>query len=154
MVETLRDRRLRYVRSIPESRSTSRALFGQTSGLDGQRVLVLGTHPTETLCALVHTECRTAEARLPDAHSEARSADLVLVPHVTVVTLGQIVAQAARSLVHDGRIILAVDTHERSLVSTATRALSNAGFKALYARVDGEETRIYAQQQGLEAFRN
>ena len=129
MGETLRDRRLRYARSILESRSTSTALLGENSSLDGLRILVLGTAPSETLCALVHTECRAAQSRLPDAACEARAADLVLVPHVTLVTLGRVVRQAAHALDPDGRLVIAIPAGERDFIGCASRELLQAGFE-------------------------
>nr|WP_321984147.1 hypothetical protein [uncultured Lichenicoccus sp.] len=129
MGETLRDRRLRYARAILDSRSTTTALLGENSDLDGLRVLVLGTAPNETLCALLHTECRTAEARLPDAICETHIADLVLAPHVTLVNLGRVVRQAARALDQHGRFVVAVPNGERDFIGSANRELLQAGFE-------------------------
>ncbi|WP_428377342.1 hypothetical protein [Lichenicoccus sp.] len=129
MGETLRDRRLRYARAILDSRSTATALLGESSDLDGLRVLVLGAAASETLCALMHTECRNAEARLPDASCDARMADLVLAPHVTLVTLGRVVRQAAWALDQHGRIVIAVPGGERDFIGSATRELLQAGFE-------------------------
>ncbi|TLU71529.1 hypothetical protein [Lichenicoccus roseus] len=129
MGETLRDRRLRYARAILESKSSSTALLGENAGLDGLRVLVLGAAPSETLCALMHTECRKAEARLPDASCEINSADLVLVPHVTLITLGRVARQAARALERHGRIVMANPGGERDFIGSASRELVQAGFE-------------------------
>ena len=145
MGETLRGRRLRYVRAILQFHSTSAALLGETSSLDGLRVLVLGAAPADTLCALMHTECR-AEARLPDSHCEARSADLVLAPHVTLVTVARVVAQAARSLDPGGRIVMALPTDDRELNAAALRTLADAGFLAPSMDRDGSETRPRAER--------
>lgn len=144
MSETLRDRRLRYARAILQSRSTWTSLLGEISGLDGLRVLVLGTAPTETLCALMHTECRKAEARLPDAYSDARSADLVLVPHVTVITIGRVIAQAARSLDHGGRIVVAMQADDRDLKLATLRTLGEFGFLMPSTRIDGADMKVHA----------
>ncbi len=146
MSETLRDRRLRYARAILQSRSTSTALLAETSDLEGLRVLVLGTAPANTLCALMHTECRKAEARLPDAYCEARSADLVLAPHVGLVTIGRVVAQAARSLDHGGRIVLALPADDRDLRAAALRTLGEFGFLTPSMDVDGGEIRVRAER--------
>ena len=143
MSESLRDRRTRYARTILQSRSSSVALVGETSDLEGMRVLVLGCYPADTLAALIHTECRRAEARLPDAHTEARSADIVLVPHATLVTIGRIINQAARSLDDHGRMVIAVPQHERDFVGLATKALLQAGFDTAYLQTDGGEIRIH-----------
>ncbi len=117
------------------------------------RVLVLGTAPADTLCALMHTECRNAEARLPDSHCEARSADLVLAPHVTLVTVARVVAQAARSLDHGGRIVMALPTDDRELNAAALRTLADAGFLAPSMDRDGGETRLRAGR-GPDPTRN
>ena len=146
MSETLRDRRLRYARTILQSRRSAIALLGETSDLESLRVLVLGTAPADTLCALMHTECRKAEARLPEAHIEMRTADLVLAPHVTLVTLELVVAQAARALDHNGRIVLAVAPRERDFVGQALRALNRAGFEGAYLVSEGGESRIHAER--------
>ena len=153
MSETLRDRRLRYARAILQSRSTSAALLGETSGLDGLRVLVLGTAPAETLCALMHTDCRNAGSRHPDAHAEARSADLVLVPHVSLITVGRVIAQAARALDRDGRIVVAVPGADRDLRLATLRLLTEAGFQTPSTRVEGDETRLQARR-GANPSRN
>lgn len=144
MSETLRDRRTRYARAILQSRSGSVALVGETSDLDGQRVLVLGSYPAETLAALIHTECRKAEARRPDACTETGSADLVLVPHPTLVTISRIVEQAARSLDDHGRIAVAVPLNERDFIGLAVKTLIQAGFETPVLQVEGGETRIHA----------
>ena len=144
MTETLRDRRLRYARTILQSRPTSTALVGENTSLEGLRVLVLGSFPAETLCALMHTECRKAEARQPDGHTEARSADLVLAPHVTLVTISRVIAQAARSLDHAGRIVIAVPPFEHDFVNLTIRALLQAGFEMPFLQSEAGETRIHA----------
>ena len=144
MSETLRDRRTRYARTILQSRSSSVALVGETSDLEGQRVLVLGTYPADTMAALVHTECRRAETRLPDAHTDARCADLVLVPHATLVTITRIIAQAARSLDDHGRMIIAAPSNERDFVGLTVKALIQAGFQTPTMQTDGGQTRIQA----------
>ena len=146
MSETLRDRRLRYARAILQSRSTSAALLGETTDLDGLRVLVLGTAPADTLCALMHTDCRKAEARLPDGHVEAGSADLALVAHVSLLTVSRIVAQAARALDHGGRIVMALPTEDRILKGAALHTLAEFGFAAPQVDVDGGEARIRADR--------
>ena len=149
MSELLRDRRLHYAQAILQSRSASRALLGETSDLDGLRVLVLGTAPADTLCALMYTECRKAECRLPDAYCEARSADLVLAPHVTLITISRIAAQAARSLDRGGRIVVALPADDRDLKVAALRTLCEAGFLAPSIHIDGGDMRIRAER-GLD----
>lgn len=144
MSGTLRDRRLRYARTILQSRQCSIALVGETSDLEGLRVLVLGTSAADTLCALMHTECRKAEARTPDAHAETRSADLVLVPHVTLATINPVINQAIRSLDHHGRIVIASPAGERHFIDLTVAALVQAGFEPPFLEFDGGETRIHA----------
>ncbi len=144
MNETLRDRRLRYVRTILQSRRSTVALLGENAALEGLRVLVLGTAAADTLCALMHTECRKAEARLPDAHVEARAADLVLVPHVTLVTINQVIGQAVRSLDHYGRIVIAVPLNQRDFVDVTIGTLLRSGFEMPHLRSEGGQATIHA----------
>ena len=125
MSETLRDRRLRYA-------------------LEGVRLLVLGTAAADTLGALMHTECRKAEARLPEAHVETWSADLVLVPHVTLATINQVVGQAVRSLDHYGRIVIAVPPHECCFVDVTIGTLLRSGFEMPHLRSEGGQAAIHA----------
>jgi hypothetical protein len=146
MSETLRDRRLRYARSILQSRPSSLALVGENFGLDGLRVLVLGTSPADTLCALMHTECRTAEARCPDAYTHMRSADLVLAPYAELTTIGRIAKQAARALDHDGRIVVAASEHERDFIIVAVRELILAGFEQPVLEQEAGQTRVHANR--------
>lgn len=98
MPETLRDRRVRHARSIIMPQPTSAALLGESGDLAGLRVLVLGNAVSETLCALMHTECRRAETRMPGCQTEARSADLVLVPHLTRESVDRVISQATHAL--------------------------------------------------------
>ena len=146
MSETLRDRRLRYARTILQSRRSTMALLGENSALEGLRVLVLGTAAADTLCALMHTECRKAEARLPEAHVESRSADLVLAPHVTLVTINQVINQAVRALDHYGRIVIAVPPHERDFIDVTIGTLVRSGFEVPHLRSEGDQTTIHALQ--------
>ena len=95
MPETLRDRRVRHARSILMPQAASFALLGEAGDLAGLRVLVLGTAVAETLCALMHTECRRAETRMPGCQTDIRSADLVLVPQLTRENVDRVVSQAA-----------------------------------------------------------
>ena len=153
MSETLRDRRLRYARAILQSRSTSAALLGETTDLDGLRVLVLGTAPADTLCALMHTDCRKAEARLPDCHVAVGSADLALVAHVSLLTVSRIVAQAARALDGGGRIVMGLSAEDRMLRDAVLHTLAEFGFSAPQVQVDGSEVRIRADR-GPRPIRN
>ncbi len=144
MSGTLRDRRLRYARTILQSRRSAMALLGENAALEGLRVLVLGTAAADALCALMHTECRKAEARLPEAHVEARSADLVLAPHVTLVTINQVINQAVRALDHDGRIVIAVPPNAGDFVDVTVGTLVRAGFEMPQLRHEGGRTTIHA----------
>jgi len=139
MADTLRGRRLRYAQAILGSRRGGGALLGEAALVDGARVLVLGEAPSETLCALIHTECRTADARLPDAPVEPGSADLVLVPHPSFCTLGRIAVQASRALQAGGRLVMAIPP-ERDFALLASRTLREAGFaEPLGYRENGRE---------------
>ena len=132
MPETLRDRRVRHARSLimgaDETGSSPGPLVGACGDLTGQRVLVLGDMVGKTLCALMHTECRRAEARLPGCSTEGRSADLVLVPHLTDENAAGIIGQAAHALCPRGRIRIALPVADRRLLASCTLLLIGAGF--------------------------
>ncbi len=68
----------------------------------------------------------------------------MLAPHVTLVTVARVVAQAARSLDHGGRIVMALPTDDRELNAAALRTLADAGFLAPSMDRDGGETRLRA----------
>ncbi len=142
MPETLRDRRVRHARSIIMPQPSSAALLGESGDLSGLRVLVLGGAVSETLCALMHTECRRAETRMPGCQTEARSADLVLVPHLTRESVDRVISQATHALCHHGRIVIALPAalpgHGRDLVAHCALMLIGAGFDLPMLRGEGE----------------
>ena len=142
MPETLRDRRVRHARSIIMPQPASAALLGESGDLTGLRVLVLGGAVSETLCALMHTECRRAETRMPGCQTEARSADLVLVPHLTRESVDRVISQATHALCHHGRIVIALPAalpgHGRDLVAHCALMLIGAGFDLPMLRGEGE----------------
>ena len=141
MPETLRDRRVRHARSIIMPQPTSAALLGESGDLAGQRVLVLGGAVSETLCALMNTECRRAETRMPGCQTEARSADLVLVPHLTRENVDRVISQATHALCHHGRIVVALPAaspgHGRDLIAHCSLMLIGAGFDLPMLRGEG-----------------
>ncbi|MCQ8239801.1 hypothetical protein [Rhizosaccharibacter radicis] len=145
MSDTLRARRVRYAQAILQSRSGTEALLGEGGDLLGQRVLVLGERGADTLCALVHTECLSADARLPDAFVRDLAADLVLVPHPSLRTLGRIVAQASRALRPDGRLVMAVPA-EHGFAVLACRALAEAGFAEPMPVLDAGQLRLQTRR--------
>jgi hypothetical protein len=144
MSETLRDRRVRHARSIIMPQPTSTALLGESGDLAGLRVLVLGNAVSETMCALMHTECRRAETRLPGCQTEARSTDLVLVPHLTRENVDRVISQATHALCHHGRVVVALPGHGRDLIAHCAMMLIGAGFDLPTLRGEAEQRTLCA----------
>ncbi len=152
MPETLRDRRVRHARSILMPAPIGAALLGEAGDLTGLNVLVLGQAVPETLCALMHTECRRAESRMPGCQVEAHSAHLVLVPHLAWENVDRVVDQAARALCSSGRIVARIPGQGRDLVAHAALMLIGAGFDLPVRRGEGAET-ILCASRGLHPGR-
>ena len=148
MAETLRDRRVQYARSITMPQPSPAALLGESGDLAGLRVLVLGSAVSETMCALMHTECRSAETRVPGCQTEARSADLVLVPGLTRENVDRVISQATHALCHHGRIVIALPAalpgHGRDLVAHCAMMLIGAGFDLPMLRGEGGSRTLHA----------
>ena len=152
MPETLRDRRLRYARSILTPAPADASLLGETGDLAGLNVLVLGHAVSEMLCALMHTECRRAETRMPGCQVEAHSADLALVPHLAWENVDRVISQAARALCARGRIVARISGQGRDLVAHCALMLIGAGFDLPVLRAQGTET-ILCASRGLHPGR-
>ncbi len=152
MPETLRDRRVRHARSILMPATTGAVLLGETGDLAGLNVLVLGHAVSETLCALMHTECRRAETRTPGCQTEAQSADLVLVPHLTWENVDRVITQAARALCSRGRIVARIPGQGRDLLAHCALMLIGAGFDLPVLRGEATET-ILCATRGLHPGR-
>ncbi len=144
MPETLRDRRIRHARSILMSPPAGNSLLGETGDLAGLRVLVLGQSVSETMCALMHTECRRVESRQPGCQTEARSADLVLVPHLTRENVDRVISQAAHALCQHGRIVIAMPANGRELATHCALMLLGADFDLPAVRGEGENRTLVA----------
>ena len=147
MGDTIRAQRMRYAQAILRSRAASGALLGEGDFADGAHVLVLGEHREDTLCALMHTECLTAESRAPDAAVRERSADLVLVPHLTLRTLGRVVRQAATAARPNARLAM-VRSDEPGFDEAAARELRVMGFDPPYRLGEGAQLRLVAKLAG------
>ena len=132
MLEMLSDQRVHYIRQtrpvvVPPPIST--VLLDESGDVADQRILVLGSNDiAETMCALVHTECRHAETCIPGCHTAAGAVDLVLVPHLTRDNVDGIISQAAHSLCRHGRIVIGLTSQGRQLVALGTLMLIGAGF--------------------------
>ncbi len=150
MAETLRDRRVRHARSIIMPDHSLSPLLGETGNLADLRVLVLGGMVTETLCALMHTECLRAETRTPGCRTEAGSADLVLVPHLTRENADRVITQAAHALSQNGRVVIALPVSSsgqgRELVAHTSLMLIGAGFDLPVLRGEGGQRTLCARR--------
>jgi len=122
------ERNSRYAASILMSPPGAPALLGIDDDLAGLRVLVLGNAVTETLCALMHTECRQAETRTPGCQTTAFSAELVLVPRLTRENVDSVINQAAHALCQNGRIVIATAGKGPELLAHCAMMLLGAGF--------------------------
>ncbi len=146
MPETLRDRRVRHARSILMAPPAGAVLLGETGDLAGLNVLVLGQAVSETLRALMRTDSRRVETRMPGFRVEAHSADLVLVPHLAWENVDRVISQAARALCSTGRIVARIPGQGRDLVTHSAMMLIGAGFDLPVLRGDAAETILCASR--------
>lgn len=149
MPETLRDRRVRYAHSILMPHYAPAALLGESGDLVGQRVLVLGGDVADTMGALMNTECRHAETCRPGCRTEAGSADLALVPHLTRENADRVISQAAHALCHHGRIVIALPEEGHAFISRTAMMLIGAGFNLPILRGEMRQRTLSAVRGGV-----
>ena len=129
MPETLRDRRIRYARTLIAT--SPGALLDEAGDLTGLDVLVLGHQVGETMCELTMTECRSVEARAPGCRVDRRAADVVVVPNLTETSARGVVEQATRALDRGGRMVVRLPREASRLAYDVRVMLAVAGFDAI-----------------------
>ncbi len=146
MSETLRDRRIRYARTLIAA--VPGKLLTEAGDLAGRDVLVLGHQVGETMCELTMTECRSVEARAPGCRVDRGAADVVMVPNVTETTARGVVAQATRALDRGGRVVVRLPEAASRLAYDVRVMLAVAGFDAIREARSAEARVVSAVRAG------
>ncbi len=126
MPDTLRDRRIRHARALLSA--SPGGLIAEAGDLAGRDVLVLGHSVGETLCELIATECRSAEARVPGCRVDRHAVDVVLVPNLAEGASGAIIKQAIAALARGGRIVVRLPPTASRLAHELRETLVLSGF--------------------------
>jgi hypothetical protein len=101
-------------------------LLDYVSDVAGAHALILGTDGADLMCALLRRGCAAATALCRSENIEARSADLVIIPHASPATIEQTLYQARRALTPNGRVVLRVDNDQSGWASFSTVRLLRA----------------------------
>ncbi|MDR3537756.1 MAG: hypothetical protein P4L71_14760 [Acetobacteraceae bacterium] len=108
------------------------ALLDGLTGLEDERVLILGHGAVELMCALIRGGCQEVTELRSCDRPEPHVADLVLVPQLASVEQAAMIAgHARRALVPTGRIVLGAPGH---LAVPVSRVLRLHGFSGLRRR--------------------
>lgn len=122
----------RAVLRVPSDDDPALALLDGLTGLERDRVLIIGHGAVELMCALIRGGCQEVTELRRGDRPEAGIADLVLVPQLASADQAAIViGHARRALLPTGGVVIGTPGH---LATTLTRTLRLFGFSALHRR--------------------
>lgn len=147
-LHVLRRRRVAYAQGLIHGGPGG--IVAAAGDLAAKDVLVLGPVVGSTMCALVMTECRRAESRLPGCRVDPGAADIVLVPAAPGAAMPGLVRQAAAALRDGGSVVIQLPG--RPAAAAGIRDLVSAGgFLALREVGRGDARFLLAERRHVHA---
>ncbi len=146
-LHVLRQRRVAYAQGLIQG--TACGVVAAAGDLAAKDVLVLGPVVSSTMCALVMSECRRAESRLPGCRVEPASADIAIIPPAPRAALPGLVRQAAAALREGGSVVIQLPTAPTAATETRTQ-VAESGFLALREVVRTGERFLLAERRHVQ----
>lgn len=143
-LHVLRQRRVAYAQGLIQG--TTNGVVAAAGDLTGKDVLVLGPVVSSTMCALVMSECRRAESRLPGCRVECGAADIVIVPPAPREAMPGLVRQAATALHDGGSVVIQLPTGP-AVAGEIRACVAAGGFLALREVVRTGERFLLAERR-------
>ncbi len=140
----LRQRRVAYAQGLING--TASGVVAAAGDLTAKDVLVLGPVVASTMCALVMSECRRAESRLPGCRVDPGVTDVVIVPPAPREAMAGLVRQAAAALHEGGTLVIQLSTSPTAATETRAR-VAEGGFLALREVVRAGERFLLAERR-------